>query len=97
MAFIKYIIQEEDFILAVKYNTEKREVILGGKSRYSNYMIQLIQNYFEITLSNPQFVQNNKIKYTFPYQFNNFFKAVNLMQEAQINIYQTSSHLTIMR
>ncbi len=97
MAFIKYFVSVDNITIAMKYDLARKELIIGGFSKFSEIMEIAITKYFRLERTTPSFIQSNKMKYVVPCSQTVFTEGKQLMTEHGFNITQTSNLQSIMR
>lgn len=98
MAYEKYIVQVGDNVtIALKYNLERKEVILGGLIRFIDTMNAVISEYYKQGITTPIMVQRNKIRFVFSCSYVKHREALELMKEHAIIVILTANHGNIMR
>ncbi len=97
MSFIKYIISVDEITIALKYNLESKELVIGGFAKFNDFIETVISEYFKLEVPTANFVQSNKLRYSLQCDQKLFSDGKKLLMEHGIHITVTTSLHSIMR
>lgn len=97
MSYLKYVVKVDQITIALKYDPEYKEGVVGGMSKYVETMSEILNNYFEAPKMGPSFVQKNKCRFAFSCSFDKFREGIQLMKLHSIYVEPATNLQTIMR
>lgn len=94
----KYVIHlSEGGIVAIKFDILKKQVTVGGRSRFRRWMESIVQDYFQLPISEMKWTQRNKVRYIMFCTKKKFDTAIDLLQEHGVVVKSVTSLERIMR
>lgn len=61
----KYVVSDDDQSIVVKYHPIKKELIIGGFTRFQEFIETVVTDIFDLDITDPNYYQFNKVKYCF--------------------------------
>lgn len=92
MAIVKYMLFLTERPIAVKFNYEKRRVIIGGHPSQLIEMQSIVKDYFgKSENKHKSFPARNKVRMEFDYSENNFEEIIRNMMEQGLRLQAVAS------
>lgn len=93
----KYIIRQDELVLALKYHITSHKTILGGWNSFHEQMEIIIDEYFKAKTRGPYFPMPNKMRYEFKMKHRAFRKILKRLEEDGFLITRVKSHENLLR
>ena len=94
----KYIVQDKLVVVALKFDTHKSKLTIGGYEKFRHFIECLIEEYFKkVAPTEPDYTQKNKIRFVIPVKRKKFLKVINRLEEEGFSVTLVNSLQRIMR
>ncbi len=95
--WLKYIVVLGDIPIALKFNTIKNIVLLGGTSKFEKQMVSLIREFFDVRDFERRTPSRNRTKFVFDYDYNRFFDVIDEMKQNDVLVQDVEVHGRLLR
>jgi hypothetical protein len=93
----KYLVVVGEQVACIRYGLRNGETVVGGNARFRETYERIIVGYFTDRLPRIQFMQKNKVRYTFTISKARFDRGMQSMRDNGFTVERVQSHGRMMR
>jgi hypothetical protein len=93
----KYMVREDQLVFAIKFENQRREMVIGGVAREAGKFHRILEQFFNTQPRKTTHPQHSRIRYIVDIKEADFRNGMKLMQEEGFQVESVKSLGNIMR